>query len=351
MNTLTIGRLFLSSVAVEFKQGGTNMPTAKSPSGSPQPDIRLSLSFNGPMFFDFSSSRPNGMVDIYVPYCPFHEAGFFFSTGSYSETDLYNCAIKESTSGPVIRAYTIGGKGIPSTQSLPTPIVPDFPLGSPVSTITPHAQKTQQSKKSPSNQGNVYILSLGGQLGNKSTSKPPSTVAKRLFKLSVPMPKFLSALYDDKVEVIPEFGNGPTGTFLRHCTAIRFYYEWNGSTDVTLMAPGGQLHTITPPIFAELPAISDIEIRYEGLSIADENDPHSDAHSCFASLATLAGTTWWLDYGDGRRPPTNPSCPTREQPAQRNPCPSTDSKGGGGRLLIHSGADCHAPIIVTGITL
>jgi hypothetical protein len=82
---------------------------------------------------------------------------------------------------------------------------------------------------------------------------------------------------------------------------------------VTLKSPDPQNTDlcITSPFYPQLPQPGDIEIRYDGIGLEDENDPHSDARACFASLASLAGTEWWLYYDDGLGCPTNPYRPDK----------------------------------------
>jgi hypothetical protein len=307
------------------------------------PIIQLSMSFSGPMFFDFSTSAACGQVDIHVPYCPYHEAGFFFQRHSYSESDLYACAVKNMLAD---RCYSIDIGGLQPTSTLPQPIVSAFPKGKRISTTTP----TVSSRKAPSKTATagtdmIYILSIDGLKGQRSLTVFPKCLSKRLFKLSVPMPTYLGSLYTDSLQVLPLTGK-PSPPFYEHCTALRFYYEWDATSDIVLNAPNGLSRIITPPLYKELPSIADIEIRYEGLDLEDDNDPHSDARSCFASLVALAGTDWWLNYGDGRTTPTSPVVPSSLPRVTRDPCDNYDS-----RAELKTGADCHAPIITTGLSL
>jgi hypothetical protein len=75
-------------------------------------------------------------------------------------------------------------------------------------------------------------------------------------------------------------------------------------------------------------------VRYQGLGLLDENDRHSDARACFASMVTLVGKEFWLNYGDGMCSPTNPSHPV---PLQSHT---------GMSILAHPGGDCYAPALV-----
>jgi len=328
--------------------------SVQTPSETSSQAPSLSITFNGPMLFDFILSAAGNTVDIYVPYCPYHEAGFFFSSGSLSETDLWNCALQSQTTPLTIsdRAYGVTGSGIKSNNSLPKPLQASFPTGPLLKTITPPESSTKQAQTTGSD--TVYILKLPEtKIGAKQSSLPP-TLAKAMFKVSVPMPAHISPLYADSLNVISGAGTGPTPAdqAIAHCTSVRFFYEWDAATDITLSAPGGGSHTITPPVYAGLPTMANIEIRYEGPNLADENDPHSDARSCFASLAALAGTDWWLNFNDAISCPTNQSLPVGNTPVQRDPCQATISNNVT-RLQprFHTGADCHAPIIVNGLDL
>ncbi|HEY2470165.1 MAG TPA: hypothetical protein VGI45_20360 [Terracidiphilus sp.] len=313
-----------------------------------RPEIHLSISFSGPMFFDFASNLKDGVVDIYVPYCPYHEAGVFFLRHSYSETDLYACALKFKTQDQVERAYRITADGIPPRYSLPTPIKSSYPAGKRSATHNPSSKLDSALKtKTEQDPEHIYILSIDNG-SERAKERLPTSVCKRLFKLSVPMPAYLGTLYTDHLQVLPGSGSIEDVAF-EHCTALRFYYEWDAESKVYLRAPCHLVRNITPPVYDELPLISDIEIRYEGINLQDGNDPHSDARSCFASLTSLAGTDWWLYYDDGRTSPTGPILPlTQCPPIERDPC---DDYEHGGGLHIRTGADCHAPIITTGLSI
>jgi hypothetical protein len=307
---------------------------------SSNPDIRLSISFSGPMFFDFSTSSAAGRVDIYVPYCPYHQAGFFFLRNSYSESDLYACAVQQSHRQPMPRVYSVSGKGIPLRTSPPSPITSSYPAGNPPATTTPGNNKRLDPN-------HIYILSIDGLSTRGTRARLPKTTVKRLLQFSVPMPACLSTLYTATLQVIPGSGK-PSSNFFEHCTALRFYYEWDATSDVLLDVPFGAPRSITPPIFTGLPPISEISIRYEGIELEDDNDPHSDARSCFASLTALAGTDWWPNFGDGRTSPTGPVLPSPvPPPIHRDPC----LQFGVDLPKIKTGADCHAPIITMGLTL
>ncbi len=322
------------------------MPVKKNTNSAPV--IQLSISFSGPMFFDFATNLSAGLVDIYVPYCPYHEAGFFFLRHSYSESDLYACAVQSNNGNAVDRVYSVVTGGIPTRTSLPDSITSSFPTGKSLKTTTPtEASASAAKNRAGQPSDTIYLLSIDGLGTRASQAKLPPTLCKRLFKLSVPMPAYLSTLYTDLLKVVPASSTG-SGPLLEHSTALRFYYEWDAKTDITLNAPYGVSRRITPPVYAELPCISDIEIRYEGLGLEDDNDPHSDARSCFASLTALAGTDWWLYYNDGRTTPTSPILPPTPLPeAQLDPCDDYDRGGG----HLKTGADCHAPIITMGLSI
>lgn len=309
----------------------------------------LSLSFSGPMFLDFATGLQNGIVDVYVPYCPFHEAGFFFSTGSYSESDIYGCVAKNlNPSQTALREYRICSAGIPCRTVPPTAITAIGATQTPVTT-TPTTSRATTARAADSS---IYILSIDGITKGVARSGPPPTLHKRLFKVTVPMPRYIGALYSDIVEVVPSLRN-PTGNALTHCTSLRFFYEWDLTSPITLVTPEpvGDL-TITPPVYCELPRFSEIELRYEGIGLEDDNDPHSDARSCFASLAALSGTQWWLYYEDGRTSPTNTFFPNQGfsgDPLPRDPCADFSSKHR--RIELKTGADCHSPVVTTGLSL
>jgi hypothetical protein len=157
-----------------------------------------------------------------------------------------------------------------------------------------------------------------------------------LFRLSVPKPEYIYPLYCDCLEVVTGYDTDPTNILTAHCTGLRFFYRWHPGSPIFLRPPAGEMPTITPPIFREFDTVADIEVRYEGLNLNDENDPHADSRSCFASLAVLAGVEQWLNYNDGKTSPTNPSHCKNLKPI-------------GPRLLVHSGGDCHSPQIAVGL--
>jgi len=229
------------------------------------------------------------------------------------------------------RIYSIHGDGIQANPSNPSVINPAYPP------VAHHADQR--------------IL----KLGNETTLAP--RLDKMLFRLSVPRPQYIFPLYFDNVEVVAGYDQMPTNHLAGHCTGLRFFYVWDAMSAIKLVIPSGYTLEFTPPVFTELPTIADIEVRYEGLNLADENDPHSDARSCFASLATLAGVEMWLNYGDGRSSPTNPSCASGNVYGDPQPCEGVTEPLAGQRpntedrpsLLLHTGADCYAPIIVSGL--
>lgn len=309
----------------------------------------LSISFNGPMFFDFATSKGAKVVDVYVPYCPLHLGGFFFSSGSCSETDLYaHCKSGADPAKWPPRNYTISSAGIKATSDLPTAI-PCSGAGK-LLTRTPRPkpkvpleQQHESADIHADAMDSIYLLSIE-PIAQAADAKGDPTLPdlKRLFKLTVPMPRFVSALYSDFLEVVPNASLPPCGDKFVHCTSLRFYYAWDGS-EVNLQLPDGSTSTpITPPLFPQLPQLADIEVRYDGIGLEDENDPHSDARACFSSLASLAGADWWIYYSDGLGCPTNPYRRESKQPGKVEK-PKT--------VLIKTGSDCHAPVITTGLSL
>ena len=74
---------------------------------APSPAIALSITFSGPLFFMFKKGSDT-TVDVYAPYCPYHEAGIFYSDGSFSETNLWKCSQSSVTSPASLdRHYSI----------------------------------------------------------------------------------------------------------------------------------------------------------------------------------------------------------------------------------------------------
>ncbi|HEY2470692.1 MAG TPA: hypothetical protein VGI45_23055 [Terracidiphilus sp.] len=286
--------------------------------------IALSISFIGPLVFDFIPQFGGSGVIIYAPYCPYHVAGLFSSIRSYSETDLWKCLTYQNPEGQFERAYRINGAGISRNSSKPTVIGP--------------SNSTNLTK-------DVLRSTIQSLPGSKSLSPPKDKI---LFKFWVPTPQFVFPLYIDKVEIVDGYDTKPNDNKIApYCTGLRFFYSWDGGTPINIILSNESTRDITPPVFAEVPASADIQLRYEGLGLTDENDPHSDSRSCFASTTMLVGAESWLNYGDGRSSPSNRSCSGREQCADPDPCGAY--KNGRHGAEIHSGADCHAPIIVNGL--
>lgn len=307
----------------------------------------LSITFSGPMLFDFVSGVKSGRVDIYVPFCPYHEAGFFFSSGSLSEIDVWKKEPHTALGRPINIQYEIIGKGI--KQNAMAQLIPShFPKGpTPVTKTPPESDQKNAKKRDVSS--TVYILQLGAQKGVGTKTTVPLPIYKTMFKLTVPMPRYVSALYFDNLEVLESFGAKASHWLYQHCTSLRFFYEWNAKSSIYLKAPTNS-YEITPPVFNKLPQMSDIEVRYEGIDLEDENDPHSDARSCFASLATLAGVEWWINYDDGLTSPTNPSRPPDASSTKSARTHPMSARGANGfNVTSHTGGDCHAPIIVNGL--
>ncbi len=329
------------------------VPNTAKKSSQP-PNITLSISFNGPLFFDFGSHRDQ--VDIYAPYCPYHEAAFFFQRRSFSETDLYACAVKKAQEAPPPhkhpkRHYTIEGGGITKNTSLPQPTQVIFP--DPVKLVTHNPGNPVPPKEKRAATASIYLLSIDHAIskGSPRGAQSGPRLKKALLKLSVPMPAYVSSLYTDHLEVVPDSsapGSSSTSASLEHCTALRFFYEWDAASKIVLRAPLQQDKDITPPIYDKLPKMADIEFRYSGIDLEDANDPHADARSCFASLTALANTSWSLNYGDGRTTPSSPGEPVGH-PVPPDPC--GDELKGSGTITMRTGADCHAPSITTGLTL
>jgi hypothetical protein len=287
--------------------------------------IALSITLSGPFLYDFAPANASDSVIVYAPYCAYHLAGFFYSINSLSETDLWTCA--QSTPKPhagMKRTYTI--TGITPNKNPPEVIAAKYPAG-----FTKDA-----------------LLKGIKMLPNNGTFAPRTD--KMLFQLTLPRPTFVYPLYYDRVEVVPTYRQTPNNDNIGpHCTGLRFYYPWDAKNPIQLQIPSGGTFNIEPPVFREFATVGDIEIRYEGLGLADENDPHSDAHACFASLAALAGVEWWLNYGDCKSSPTNPSSGSSSPAPVPGPCAGMN-EGGGRHSELHTGGDCHAPVIVNGLT-
>jgi hypothetical protein len=286
--------------------------------------ITLSITFSGPLLYDFAPADGSNSVIIYAPYCPYHLAAFFYSINSLSEADLWKCAQSRSHRDGMKRAYTITGSGIITNPYKPVVITPSYPMG------------------------------FSSGFPKRGTQTLPSgyfapRTDKMLFQLTLPCPGYVHALYYDKVEIVPKFDQPPNNNNIApHFTGLRFFYAWDAKSPIQLQIPSGDTFDIEPPVFREFPTLADIEVRYEGLGLTDDDDPHSDARSCFASLATLAGLEWWLNYGDGKSSPTNPSSGATPLPV---PGPCAGMNSGGGRLELHTGGDCHAAVIVNGLDI
>jgi len=308
----------------------------------------LSITFSGPMLFDFVTDDKAGLVDIYVPFCPYHEAGFYFSSSSLSEIDVWKNEKNAAARRPLNIAYKITSDGIRPNPKADL-ISSNFPKGPKPITKTPPESELQQGADRGGVSDSVYILQLGGQDGAAKKTKCTPPTYKTMFRLTVPMPRYVAPLYCDNVEVLDSFGGKASHTLYQHCTALRFFYEWNAGSAIWLGTPANS-YDITPSIFSHLPQMADIEVRYEGIDIEDENDPHSDARSCFANLATLAGVEWWINYQDGLTTPSNPSRPPDLAAAKaEKPRSVSAQRVVGHNLVSHTGGDCHAPIIVNNL--
>lgn len=229
-----------------------------------------------------------------------------------------------STLALIHRHYRISGVGMEANSKTPVVLPSQHP---------------------PSNKVAAVAATI---LTTKDIKNPKPVTHKKLFKLTVPRPQYIYPVYSDLVEVVPDFNPASIkNKFLHHATGLRFFYLWDTKSEIELKIPSGKVCYITPPVFGDVPTVSDIEIRYQGLDLIDQNDPHSDARSCFASLATLVGSTCWLNYGDGKSSPTNPSPEPPDAGMTEDPCAGVGDPQM--RLLLHTGGDCHAPVIVDGL--
>lgn len=293
------------------------------------PKMTLCITFQGPLLFDFKKSTcndPEATVDIYAPYCPYHEAGFFVSDFSYSETDLCRGANGGSCPPPgyctLSRRYIIKGCGIEPCPTAPQQITPvQLPPSSPPTYNDPLL------KPAPGDNAKVVH-------------------EKVLFQVTVPRPWLIYPLFCDTVNVV----KGPTGipspNVQMYGTGLRFFYPWDTKSNIDLYAPtkdpithqpGYSKLDLTPPTAGRcspLPNFGEIDVRYQGFGLEDRNDAHSDARSCFANVAVLAGLSeWWLNYEDGMSTPSNPSHPYK-------PVAWAEA---------HTGGDCGAPVIALGL--
>jgi hypothetical protein len=285
----------------------------------------LSITFNGPLFFIFHKGSDT-TVDVYAPYCPYHEAGIFYSDNSFSETNLWQCSRRQPSVGLLDRAYSIYGAGLVANSEAPILL----------------------QRKFPQFNSSAEAANFSPIVTTKSLNNPTPALHKKLFKLTVPRPLYVYPIYSDMVEVVPDYDPASVkNAFVHHATGLRFVYRWDAASVIELKIPSGSICNITPPVFKELPTLSDIEVRYQGIDLTDENDEHSDARACFASLATLVGSTCWLNYGDGKSCPTNPSPQPLNVGVAEDPC-----EGVGNGLEhpeVHTGGDCHAPVIADGL--
>jgi hypothetical protein len=296
------------------------MENYEAPTQPYTPSVTLSITFSGPFLFAFPPSHRNNLVHIFAPYCPYHEAGIFYSNGSQSEIDLWRHALSvDKTLTPADRKYAIEGPGIQANLADPQII----------SEVNPPASL-------------CGFVAEGAPVNMVRTTLEKIRIDKMLFRLSVPKPEFIFPMYYDCLEVVNGYNTDHPPVLTPHCTGLRFFYRWHPGSRICLRPPAGEMPAITPPVFRDFQNVADIEVRYEGLGLNDENDPHADSRSCFASLAVLAGLEQWLNYGDGKSSPTNPSPskPHQLRSAELAVRPN---------LLIHSGGDCHPPIIVAGL--
>lgn len=276
--------------------------------------IALAVSFHGPLLYDFRPRSP--WVDIYAPYCPYHLAGFFFEDFSYSETLLWQGAQQAAPLDPADRAYTLHADGLAAHRGRPSVLQPATLAGAPPL----YQPKNVQVQKD-----------------------------KVLFKLTVPRPELIYPLYPDNLQIVESAAKKPKvwNQFQHYATGLRFFYRWDALSAVLLDTPGGGSVNLTPPLLNTLSpelsgSIASVDVRYQGLGILDQNDVHSDARACFASLTTLAGLTAWLNYGDGKGAPTS---------LAPNPPRTGAASGPGGPIQPRSmtGSDCHAPVILNNL--
>lgn len=227
----------------------------------------------------------------------------------------------------VQRKYFIAGPGIKPCSTVPNQIYPLHP---------PRDARTKPPYNDP-------FLKL---LESETSGRNPGKV---MFQFTVPRPSHIYPLYCDEVQIVKSFDEAPGQYALMpiHATGLRFLYVWDSSTKIYLYAPGTcpskntppskGVYEITPPAAGNCHGLADhgsIDIRYQGFEQLDRNDPHSDARSCFASLATMAGATqWWLDYGDGLAAPADATMP-----------PDLIQN-----FTSYTGGDCGAPVIGRGI--
>jgi hypothetical protein len=143
------------------------------------------------------------------------------------------------------------------------------------------------------------------------------------------------------LEVVPA-SDIVTGNFTEHSTALRFYCEWDAKNNIVLNAPCGLSRGITPPIYSELPCISDIEIRCEGLGIEERQRPAFRRPILLCERDGTGGNRLVAKLF------TDPNAlPTSLPKTAPNPCDNYDKYV---KAHLKTDADCHSPIITTGLT-
>lgn len=133
------------------------------------------------------------------------------------------------------------------------------------------------------------------------------------FCLTVPIPQAIYGLNSDDSEIVDP-AKSPTYKLKTYATAVRFFYDCDFTTPVTLTPPWP---VSSAWVFDFLPQGSDhadIQLRY---AASEGDDPdHAEAKDCFSRAAALLSLSHWLSY---------------------------DQTDGGTHL--RAGNDCRAPIL------
>jgi len=137
------------------------------------------------------------------------------------------------------------------------------------------------------------------------------------------MPSLIHGIHEDPVELVPSASSAPKGAMVKTATSLRFYYVFDMVSTIDISKP---LCTSSESLGYIQPTIpgsgkidhADITVRY-GSSLEEDVD-HLDAQECFLRTRDLLGLKWWVSY---------------------------DEKKSNMKILVRSGVDCRAPIIVS----
>jgi len=228
----------------------------------------LEISFYGPFVYLLHKDP----IEIYAPICPQHKAGIFTSVDEFAMPGRAHMGSSYM--------YMLASKAIhPGCATIDNP-------------------------------GDVFDASSAGA---KLTSNPDAPY----FCLTVPKPRNIFGMNLAPVEIVPP-GQAPKFELKKRATALRFYYECDFGSPVTVTPPwidNDQNNWILGFHRPHNAAHADIMVRYAASSTDDMD--HEDAKDCFCRAASLLDLKHWLSY---------------------------DQKSGGAK--IRAGNDCYAPIVV-----